>query len=202
MCLANSKRINDWKALASTQRYVGALEAKPEITVSLIISKVGGSGGGGQVWIHEKLILKLAQWLDVDFELWCDDKISELLKTGTTSIQKPMSIEELIIAQAQSMIETKRELAEVRAAQQEQAESIREIKALTKTRPDYFTVVGYASLIGVSVGLKTASSVGQRASRICKERGYHMETCPDPRFGTVNMYPSQVLKEVFALPLV
>ncbi len=31
-------------------------------------TKTGGDNQG--TWIHEKLILKLAQWLDVDFEIW------------------------------------------------------------------------------------------------------------------------------------
>lgn len=134
-----------------------------------------------------------------DYFLDCEKKANAL--------QKSLSIEEMIIAQAQSMIETKKELAEVKAQQAEvkaqqaaQAESIRMLEAKTTTTPDYFTVAGYANLNRINVGLKIASSVGQRASRLCKERGIPTESCPDPRFGVVNMYPSSVLKEVFNQP--
>lgn len=94
-----------------------------------------------------------------------------------------------------------REMIEVKAVQALQGEAIRLIEARTTTRPDYFTVVGYASLNNIRIGLKAASSVGQKASRICKSRGYDMESIPDPRFGTVRMYPFEVLTEVFASPI-
>lgn len=108
-----------------------------------------------------------------------------------------------ILAQSvQILQQQQREIAEVKAVQAEQGESIRMLEARTQTRPDYFTIVGYASLNRISVGIKTAASAGQIATRICKQRGIQTESCPDPRFGTVNMYPSQVLKEVFAMPIV
>jgi phage anti-repressor protein len=108
---------------------------------------------------------------------------------------------EVLMQSVQLLAKQERDLAEVKALQAEQGESIRMLEAKTTTIPDYFTVAGYANLNRINIGLKTASSVGQKASRICKERGYMMETTPDPRFGQVNMYPSQVLKEVFSQPI-
>lgn len=40
-----------------------------------IIKKVGKIGGG--TWIHQRLILNLARWLDVEFEIWCDEVLGE-----------------------------------------------------------------------------------------------------------------------------
>lgn len=94
-----------------------------------------------------------------------------------------------------------RQMDEMKAVQQEQAESIRQIEARTTTRPDYFTVAGYANLNNIQIGLQAASSVGQKASKICQQRGFPMETIPDPRFGKVRMYPRPVLAEVFAQPI-
>ena len=40
-------------------------------------------------WIHECLILNAARYISVEFELWCDDKVSELLRTGKTQLVPP-----------------------------------------------------------------------------------------------------------------
>jgi hypothetical protein len=36
--------------------------------------------GGGATWMHEKLALKFAAWLDVDFELWMLDTMWKLMR--------------------------------------------------------------------------------------------------------------------------
>ncbi|MBO5406479.1 MAG: KilA-N domain-containing protein [Bacteroidales bacterium] len=42
----------------------------------------GSSENGGGTWMHEDLALDFAQWLSVDFKLWCNDRIKELLLMG------------------------------------------------------------------------------------------------------------------------
>jgi hypothetical protein len=37
-------------------------------------------------WLHPKLAIVFARWLSMDFEIWCDEKISELLSTGYTDL--------------------------------------------------------------------------------------------------------------------
>lgn len=89
MCQVFGKRFPNWWANDQTKRYINALTktGNPVLTDNqLVIVKHGGSNPGS--WIHEKLILRLASWLNVDFEIWCDMQISELLKTGTASIQQ------------------------------------------------------------------------------------------------------------------
>lgn len=86
MCRPFGKTAYEWGRLPGTIRYVDALKANRENPVSLTLSRKGGTDGGGATWIHEKLILKLAQWLDVDFEVWCDQKVSQLLRTGSVGL--------------------------------------------------------------------------------------------------------------------
>jgi phage anti-repressor protein len=74
---------------------------------------------------------------------------------------------------------------------------VKELKAATKTKPDYFAVIGYASLNGIEIGLKLAASLGKRAKKICEIKGYPIENIPDPRFGRVHTYPYSVLEQVF-----
>ena len=76
-------------------------------------------------------------------------------------------------------------------------QEVLELKAKTITRPEYFTIVGYATLNKIQVGLQLASKLGQKASRICKMEGFPMDEIPDPRFGKVKSYPKLVLQRVF-----
>lgn len=71
------------------------------------------------------------------------------------------------------------------------------LKAQNTTRPDYFTIVGYATLHNIQVGLHMAARLGGKASRLCGVYGYMTEEVPDPRFGKVKSYPRSVLDEVF-----
>lgn len=72
------------------------------------------------------------------------------------------------------------------------------IEAKTTTRPDYFSVMGYAIMNKVTVGLRMAASIGKKASSICKKNGFPTDEVPDPRFGRVKLYPSSVLDKVFS----
>jgi phage regulator Rha-like protein len=85
---------------------------------------------------------------------------------------------------------------------EEVKKDILELKAQTKTSSDYYTIVGFATLNGISCGLKLASSLGKKASALCKSRNIAMEQLPDPRFGLINTYPKPVLEEVFNTALV
>ena len=79
MCQAFGKRPSKWLELDTTKRYIVALQAKSE-NRTLVETRHGGANPG--TWVHEKLILKLAQWLDVEFEIWCDERISEIIKAA------------------------------------------------------------------------------------------------------------------------
>jgi len=76
-----------------------------------------------------------------------------------------------------------------------------EIEARTQTNPEYYTVVGYATLNNMSIGLKVAANLGKKATKMCREHGYQIEDLPDPRFGRVHTYPKKVLEYVFNEPI-
>lgn len=92
-------------------------------------------------------------------------------------------------------------MREQNAELQEVKRDVLELKAKTQTNPDYFTIVGYGTLNGMKINLKEAALMGGRASRLCKARGIKMDSIPDPRFGTVRLYPRDVLEEVFNQPI-
>lgn len=71
------------------------------------------------------------------------------------------------------------------------------IEAKSATRPDYFSVMGYAILNKITVGLTIAATIGRKAASICKKNGFPTDEVPDPRFGKVKLYPRNVLEVVF-----
>lgn len=81
---------------------------------------------------------------------------------------------------------------------QEIRNTVKEIQAQTSKEIGYFGIVGYARYIGQSVSVHDASALGRKASKICRSRKLAISKTPDPRFGMINLYPKEVLKEVFA----
>lgn len=70
------KNPNDWLRLPATQEYLEAFERKYG-KISYLKTKRGNNGG---TWLHPKLAVRFAQWLDIDFALWCDDQIDRLIR--------------------------------------------------------------------------------------------------------------------------
>lgn len=87
MCQANGKLIAHWFVTNDYKRYTEALSASIGIPIDgIVISKPGQPANGGGTWIHPRLAIKLARWCSVEFEIWCDDHIKELIDTGSTEL--------------------------------------------------------------------------------------------------------------------
>lgn len=110
------------------------------------------------------------------------------------AIAKPQSTLDILKLTIQGLEEQQRGLDEVKR-------EVLELKAQTVTRPEYFTIVGWATLNKIQVGLQLAAKLGSKAARICKVNGYPMDEIPDPRFGKVKSYPKMVLQQVFSEPV-
>ena len=81
-----NRRTNDYLSLVSTNELVKAITRKTGKSENqLVIKKTGMPVFGGGVWLHEDIAIDFAQWLSVDFKLWCTDKIKELLLKGHKS---------------------------------------------------------------------------------------------------------------------
>ncbi len=73
-------------------------------------------------------------------------------------------------------------------------EKIKRIEAANS--PHHFTIMGYASYIGLRLSISQAKALGRKASQLCRSKKIKIETMPDPRFGRVNLYPVEVLEQV------
>lgn len=82
-----NKQASKWIENASTIAYIKALaESKKLLSADLVLVRKGGNDKQAQgTWIHPKLAIAFARWLDPKFAVWCDQKIEELLTTGKTT---------------------------------------------------------------------------------------------------------------------
>lgn len=55
---------------------------------------------------------------------------------------------------------------------------VEQLKVKTATKPDYFTIVGYASLNGITLTYKQASAIGKKASKMCKRMSLMTDSTP------------------------
>ena len=126
------------------------------------------------------------------FKRWVTSEVLPAIrKTGKYAIEKPKSVAEMCLLNAQALVDQERRLASIDT-------EISEIKAQMQTRPTgWYTVAGYASVLGMNLDIKTAGSLGIKASKLSRKLGKKITTTPDPRFGTVNVYCPEVLKQVF-----
>lgn len=67
---------NDWLRLPATQEYLQALKSKYG-NIPQLKTKRGQAGG---TWLHPRLAVMFARWLDVDFAIWCDEQIDLLVR--------------------------------------------------------------------------------------------------------------------------
>ncbi|WP_460618836.1 KilA-N domain-containing protein [Hymenobacter ruber] len=203
MCTAFGKRAQHWLDLGQTKRYISALEAKPEIP-ALVETRQGGSNPG--TWINERLILKLAAWLNVDFEIKCDEWVAELLRTGKVEMAPtlPQTQGELILMLAQQNVANEKRLLAVEQASASQQQQVNQIERqvaevtarVTTVNTDFFTVAGWASLQKKSVPTSTANALGRKAAALSKAQGYDVGKVSDARYGAVNSYHIDVLRQV------
>lgn len=165
---ANNSRLDNWLNSNQTKKYFNALlkllkKSDPlNLGIAenqLIISKKGGVGAQG-TWIHERLILNAARYISVDFELWCDEKLAELIRTGKTElspdspqlqIANAVILAQKLLAEHSQIIEEQKAQLSLMAPKAEYTE-----KVLT-SRTSWTSTT-----IAKSLGLKSAQQLHKR----------------------------------------
>jgi len=82
------KRPNDWLALQSTKDYIEAFKRHNPDVKRTHFSKKGRFSDTGNsgitpeqgTWLHPRLAVVFARWLDADFAVWCDAQIDGLIR--------------------------------------------------------------------------------------------------------------------------
>ena len=128
------------------------------------------------------------------FEKWLfEEVLPSIRKTGKYAVA--MTASEIILLQAQQLVELERKQAE-QADQLKRLEAKQE--AFEKGIND-FSIVAYCGYKGYpAVNMEQAQRLGKAAAKLCRESGLPIGKVRDPRFGFVNTYQETVLEEVFA----
>lgn len=104
---------------------------------------------------------------------------------------KPKSPAEMLVVYANQLLENERRMNTIES-------KVNEINArITTHNEDYFTIAGYASLRGVNIDTSKANMLGRKAAKLSREYGYNIGKVTDSRFGKVNSYHLDILKNIF-----
>lgn len=83
----DKKRPVFWLRTQQTKQYLNVLAGVRKCTPADLLTVMRGGNDFG-TWMHEDLALEFARWLSPAFGIWCNDKIKELIQTGTTSLSE------------------------------------------------------------------------------------------------------------------
>ena len=121
----------EWLRLPSTEVFLNAVEATGKSRRSDMIQAVNGVG----TWFHKDVAIEFARWLAPAFGIWCNDRILELLQTGSTSLRpKDSSILGALELTVQALREQNEKLEALEQwkeeVNQERAERLQELQQL------------------------------------------------------------------------
>jgi anti-repressor protein len=108
-----------------------------------------------------------------------------------TAATPQLTTAEMILQLAQQSVEAERRLVSL----EQQLEEVK-AKALT-TNTSYYTIAGYASLHRRRLTPTQANAYGRTATALSKHCGCEVDKIHDARYGQVNAYHVEVLKQVF-----
>ena len=86
-----NKRVNDWRQLPSTKRFLEAFFNKNPLQENLVTIQ-GGTNQG--TWVSKKLAIKFAEWISVDFEVYANEQLDKLFNDHI--IPKKLTIQDLL----------------------------------------------------------------------------------------------------------
>ena len=101
--------------------------------------------------------------------------------------------------QARQAAEQARQAEEVARQAEEVAhlsETVAVLEARTQPENEHYSIMGYCRLIGRSIDMRGAATLGRKCAALSRERGLYIGDTSDPRFGKVNTYHESVLSDV------
>ena len=142
------------------------------------------------------------------FRKWITSEvIPAIRKTGKyEEKKKPLTQAELILQQAQWMVEAENRINNIENNVIGLADTVEDndksIKRLENNQrrtvsSNHLTVIAYANIKGIKPKSYHAPSIGKKATKICREKDLLIGTTVDSRYGLINTYPVEVLDEIF-----
>lgn len=104
---------------------------------------------------------------------------------------KPMTQSELILQSAKMLVEFEQKQNEL-----EKRIIAIENKPQINAPVEHFSILGYCHNIGKQISVTEARTLSIKCKRMCNDLGLVVGKVSDPRFGSVNTYPLDVLTEI------
>ena len=190
--IVNSREIKEYcDSLSKLQNYSLA---------DLLIVRRGGDNSG--TWVHQKVALRVAQKLSPDFAVMVDSWSEELLTMRGVSVksltkaQQTLESVKRLCEIAQQQVELEQRQLEMESEQRLLAQKVSHIEEIVKPN-GFMSVMGFANIHRISVGDNAARALGKLASKWCKLKDIKPEKVRHSRYGKVNTYPMEALRECF-----
>ena len=136
------------------------------------------------------------------FKRWITHEvIPSIRKSGSYSLS--LSPAEQLVAQAQLLLEQERRMVVLEDEQKHISTKVDKLETLFEAKldptvgMDWYTITGYISLMKYRVRPNDYGKLGKRASQLSRDKGYKIGSAPHPVYGTVGVYSTDILKEVF-----
>lgn len=196
-CLADICRVLDLQVTPTKNRL-----KQDGVTLIKVIDSLGREQE--TTFVSEQNLYKVIMRSDKPqaepFQDWvCGEVLPSIRKTGGYTAQEPLSPSELILRLAEMNVENERKMKELSDNQQRLESEIEEIRKRTITDLHKSTIVAYVSRNNIKLDVKRYGAMGRKASSICKKRNIPVTKINDIRWGNVNVFPDEVLDEVFGM---
>jgi hypothetical protein len=91
MCKANGKKWNDYYRLEKTAQYLQSLKKSTGFPADPITTITYGPNEGRGTYVHHRIAVDLARWIDTDFAVWMDGWFLEEIEKqmASSSISQP-----------------------------------------------------------------------------------------------------------------
>ena len=124
------------------------------------------------------------------FKHWITSEVlPQIRKTGSYAVVKTPT--EMLVLMAQEMDRQAKAVEEVK-------EDVKRLESKIMTVPnEYYTVAGYANLKGKRIDVTRANQIGRYAANLSRKWGYEIGHVSDARYGTVNSYHMDILRDAF-----
>jgi phage regulator Rha-like protein len=206
LAIAEGAQVEHKAVIQLVRKYLADLEVFGLVELKILARLKGQHGGGDTEYaiLNERQSTLVISWMRNSeivraFKLRLVSKFYEMAEE-LKGKQQPLLPEELLVQQAQMLLEQKKEMLRLEAKQKALEAEVKQTNERLdqiETGIDHFTIIGYArTFLKKSLPLKEAANLGRQATNLCTAMGIAMGTVPDPRFGNVHTYPKSVLDEV------
>jgi phage antirepressor YoqD-like protein len=161
MAIAFMKKPDDVFKTKSWQEFEEAVIETKNLRFEDIRTVKNGENGGS--WIHQELVIEFARRLNPKFSIWCNDRIAELLRTGSVDLPKKSETEQVL--DVIKMLSIRLE--------QEKAEKEHVTLLLTEAKPKveyYDKVINSEGLFPITLIAQQVNMTARRLNEILKEK--------------------------------